>query len=288
MLLGEHGKVRQHGQGHEHPDASQLIIYDQGEYLLMDSGYIGYEEKEPVAHAVNHNLILVDDLGPPDSEYTGIGSDTYLSGYSDSGAGFKSCRSATSYQGTDFVRQVVVGPHGMVVVADRFFRPAEAEMTLLWHGNALGQDFARDGNRAAWSRPGATLHGVVTSGLPGMECDNVTQTHSFHHGEALEHETLRCQVEGASGRFLTLFQVSPGPSQPAVITELLVPGEPLFAGLLAAGVESATLVTDSPEATVLELGDLYSCGHLAVPPGLTVTVLGPTCDVLKNINIPVS
>lgn len=286
MLLGEHGKVRQHGQGHEHPDASQLLIHDQGEYLLMDSGYIGYDDKEPVAHAQNHNLILVNGKGPPDSEYTGIGSDTFLSDYSDAVAGFRSCRSATSYQETEFSRDVVVAPRGMVIVADHFSRVDEAELEILWHGNALGEEFSREAGKAAWQRPNATLHGFVVSSIPAMECDSLTQTHSFHHGVALEHETLRCRTIGATGHFITLFEVVPPQTQPHEIKEVSVANQPQFAGLLALGGDGATLVTYSPEATFVDLDDALSCGLLPVESGLTVTTFGPACSLPKSVNIP--
>jgi MYXO-CTERM domain-containing protein len=75
MLLCEHGKAASWAQtrwgqyidgagGHEHPDVGSILLHAHGEPLVIDSGYLGWNDHEKVNGVTNHNLILVDGEGP--------------------------------------------------------------------------------------------------------------------------------------------------------------------------------------------------------------------------------
>lgn len=75
VLLAEHGPAAAHvhtrwGQsvdslgGHEHPDVLSVSLYAGTRPLLLDSGYLGWDEHGRVNQPDNHSLILVDGEGP--------------------------------------------------------------------------------------------------------------------------------------------------------------------------------------------------------------------------------
>jgi hypothetical protein len=75
LLLAEHGKAMGWSQsrwgeyidgaaGHEHPDGLSFMLSAYGEDLLIDSGYLGWEQHELVNNADNHSLVLVNGAGP--------------------------------------------------------------------------------------------------------------------------------------------------------------------------------------------------------------------------------
>ncbi len=76
LFLAEHGNAAAWSQtrwgeyvdgatGHEHPDALSFLLHAGGEALLIDSGYLGWEEHDDVNDADNHSLVLVDGGGAP-------------------------------------------------------------------------------------------------------------------------------------------------------------------------------------------------------------------------------
>ncbi len=75
LLLAEHGKAAGWAQtrwgqyvdgdaGHEHSDGTSFMLYAGGEALVIDSGYLGWDDREKVNEPSNHNLVLVDGKGP--------------------------------------------------------------------------------------------------------------------------------------------------------------------------------------------------------------------------------
>ncbi len=74
-VLAEHGKAAgfsftRWGQsvggisGHEHSDGGSFVLYAYDEPLIIDAGYLGWEEHESVNNANNHSMILLDGKGP--------------------------------------------------------------------------------------------------------------------------------------------------------------------------------------------------------------------------------
>jgi hypothetical protein len=289
LMLGEHGKIRKHGQGHEHPDASQILIHARGEYLLMDSGYISWEEKDAVSHPENHNLILVDGEGPPDSEYTGIGSDTYLSNFHVDDVGYKGCRSETSYAGTSFKRDLLVTPHDVVVVLDRVVATKEQSLELLWHGNggaSSGGDYLAVPGGGAWLRTGASLAATVATSAEDLECDTVTQVHAFSHGAPLEHNALRCTASAQDATFMSLFQIGEGGVEVPVFAGEVIGSHEGIVGLAAdLGESNAMVAVWSPENGSTNSVSIGECGEIDVNNGLSVIFIDGSCNWGETVRI---
>ncbi|MBK9249175.1 MAG: heparinase II/III family protein [Ignavibacteria bacterium] len=59
-VSGAHGGARTSGAGHNQADVSSFIMYQGGEALARDAGYLSYARRGEVGNANNHNMILVD------------------------------------------------------------------------------------------------------------------------------------------------------------------------------------------------------------------------------------
>ena len=229
LLLGEHGKIRKHGQGHEHPDASQLLLHARGEFLLIDSGYVNWEGKDAVSHPNNHNLILVDGVGPPDNELTGIGSDAFLEGFAPE-PGFKSCTSRTSYEAVEFERTALLVDEDLLVVADRIDAAKVHDYSLLWHGNGGGTtngDFSLGSHGAAWSRAKARLDCVCAGAEVDIAVEAQEFPHSFSYGQLESHESLVCGFTGGVASVLSVFRIADPAAEAVAAPEVLSAGQGL-------------------------------------------------------------
>jgi len=269
LLLGENGKARDNGQGHEHPDASQLLIHHAGEYLLIDSGYVSWEKKDAVCHVENHNLILVDGKGPPDSEYLSIGTDTFLSGFEVTDD-YETCASSTQYEGVQLMRRVVRLPQGVMVVLDKLQSAKQHEYTLAWHGNGggtSGGDFLSGDSGGSWIRSGASLAAACASTHSATAISSKELSHSFSYGSLLSHETLHCGFKGSSTSALTVFRLGPGGAAPD-LPEVLEAGT--GTAVISVAVEGGVVVaaaSDAPEVST-------PCGKIDTATGFSVAV----CD----------
>ncbi len=289
LMLGEHGKIRQHGQGHEHPDALQVLLHARGEYLLLDSGYISWEEKDAVAHPAHHNLILVDGEGPPDSEYTGIGSDAFLSGLHGDNQGYKGCHGETSYAGATFRRDLLVTPHEVIIVVDRVEAPEAEELELLWHGNggaSSGGQFLGNVRGGAWIRSAASLVITVAGGKESANCDSVTQKHAFTHGVALEHIALKCSISAGPEPTLSLMQIMDGDLDVPVFAEEVEWVGGAGQGLMVPVVGGELLVVVLPDSGIGGTVMHPVCGSIEVTPGLSAVLLGGNCEIKETFVIP--
>jgi hypothetical protein len=205
MVMGEHGKIRDHGQGHEHPDASELLFHAGGQYLLLDAGYIKWTDKAAVSKAENHNLILVDGKGPTDT-LIDVGSETFLTDFH-ALPGDKSVVSSTTYEGAGFKRIVVLSLQDVIVVADVILAQQEHDYALLWHGNGGGTSggaFVASPEGATWT-VGQMEMAAVCAATTGTQRSSAEYFHSVSYGQKLSHLALTCQTTAASTAFLTMF-----------------------------------------------------------------------------------
>jgi hypothetical protein len=288
LLLGEHGKIRIHGQGHEHPDAFQVIFAARGERLLIDSGYISWEHKDLVAHADNHNLVLVDGKGPTDSPFLAVGSDTMLSGFSAEGT-VRSCVSQTEYQGAELSRIAALTPWDVLVVLDRVSSDKPRNWRLLWHGNGGGQsggEFQMLTHGAAWQQGNVELSSAVAV-LDGEAAFSVTEDyHSFAYGQKLTHSVLNVEAGGKDNAFLSLFFVADEADQgpvPIVLASTdgtaLVEVELPDGVLYAAGASGDVPVELATPAGVLWTDAPLTLLHCVAPSNCTPCAIGGTAEL---------
>jgi len=209
LLRGEHGRAREQGLGHEHPDETSFIIYAKGEMLAVDAGYINFGNHHKVNAGSNHSVILVDGAGPPLDlllgESVNGGNDAYIE------QTFKSAfvdyaEVRANYQGVDFRRRVLFPGKEYFVIADEVRGDGNHEYEWRLHGNGGGTSggtYAREANLARWSRPLAELIAYLPQS-PGRQFAEVDDTHSFSFLEEETHNVLRVTESGTDVEFLAI------------------------------------------------------------------------------------
>lgn len=205
LLMGEHGVVRVQGGLHDHPEANSLALFARGQHLLVDGGYVRWDEKGLVDAPANHSLILVDGEGPPDDSYFTIGSDTFIEGFEQTDD-WVTARSSTTYAGADFRRTVVFLPPETLVALDQVSAASSHSFQLLWQGNGGGQTgnsvFVSD-HGATYALPGVEMQ-VAVAGLQTPSVTTVSTLHSFSYGQKILHEALAASQTLSKGYFLTV------------------------------------------------------------------------------------
>jgi len=61
---GKYGSALINSSGHNQADDGSFMLYSHGQPLALDGGYLSYDMRDTVGNAWNHNLVLVDGIGP--------------------------------------------------------------------------------------------------------------------------------------------------------------------------------------------------------------------------------
>lgn len=245
LLRGEHGRAREQGLGHEHPDETSFILYAHGEMLALDAGYINYDNHHKVFEGRSHNVILVDGEGPPLVTIVGEsvdgGNDAYIENHFTRGfADYAEVRAA--YGGVQVRRRVMFPDRRYFVVADevRDDTPHAYEWRLHGHGGGTsGGDYARNDNLTRWTRSTAELIAYLPArqGRTFTESDTI---HSFGYLEEPTHTVLRVQEQADNVEFLAVLYPRALPDGP----------EPTMSTPEAAGGQAVSLESSSGEDVV--------------------------------------
>lgn len=272
LLLGEHGPARTHGMGHEQPDATQVLVAAHGETLLLDAGYVKWEEKDLVCHAENHSTVLVDGEGPPDKyELAMVGADAWLTGW-DVRDEWKTVVSSTAYAGAERARRVVLFPGGWLLIHDRIHAAEDHGWDWLLHGHGGGTsgDYAPLALGGRWIRPGAWVQAEVVATGGALDCGHHEDHHSFSYGQDETHAVLDCGWTGAAMDVLALVRF--GPAAQAPPSAAAVTTGPGWAELRFTGIEGDVVVVarDGVDAGAVQT----PCGDAAADGALQVVVCG--------------
>lgn len=227
LLLGEHGKVRNHAGAHDQPDPMSFIIYGYGQMLAIDSGYIKWKQRHKVNRAKNHNLILVDGKGPSSPCW-------FLGWHGGTDAHLQNCFATdfldygevkTRYQGVDFLRSVLFPRHRYFVVTDEVRSRREHQYTWLLHGNGLLSEgtFSPTETGGVWTRNGVSLqaHVAAPTKVAIFERQDI---HSFHYGEEKIHSLIAADAEAKETRYLTILYPSRASDGAPLISSLTSEG----------------------------------------------------------------
>ena len=211
LAQGEHGSARVNGLGHEHPDATGLMLWYRGEPLLIEAGYINWGHRELVNAASDHSLVLVDGEGPPAGiPLQPIGVDAYLEQWL-VGPQLSHLRVRTAYAGAGIQRWVLRLGQRFFAVADVLDPEDGGEHAYTWQLNGLGGAEVPDGtfellaDGGRWSRPAASLRALVTplqgAAQPGWRAEE----HAVQWGAWSTHAlmTVDSTMTGPAG-FLSL------------------------------------------------------------------------------------
>ncbi len=208
LVQGEHGAARLHGFGHEQPDATSFLLDAFGEQLLLDPGYVNWENRDLVAHAADHNLVLVDGEGPPLGNVLDVGVDAWLEGW-DPDPDLTTVTVRAAYGGARFVRRVVRVRGDYFVVADQIDGDALRTYTALLHGNGGGDlgagTFEAFEGGARWVRPGARVEAWVAATHGATSHETFDAEHQEGWGQVGLHTALAVSAEqGPRAGFLTV------------------------------------------------------------------------------------
>ncbi|PKN54338.1 MAG: hypothetical protein CVU56_27155 [Deltaproteobacteria bacterium HGW-Deltaproteobacteria-14] len=283
VLLGEHGRARSAGIGHEHADSLALLLHAHGEPLAIDPAYVDFEHHDLVKRGRDHNIVLVDGEGPPfPFEVTAPSGDAWL-GPLEGDAARTTVIGRTAYLGVTLWRRVLRVDGATFVVADRVVADDGAPRTYTFALNGLGGGDVPDGSftlaadGATWTRPLAALRVVTAATNGALTTTSRLEEHATAHGTFALHATLDASATMATDAgFLTLLEPEATGAAPAAVTVAQV-----APGVALATRDSAGVVTRFASNTTAQAAVVAVSGQaIAVPPGLSE--LGPDGGVTRT------
>ena len=181
QMQHEREDMRVMGGAHEHADNLSFLLAAHGTELAIDPGYLDFTNHKKVKYGTDHNIVLVDGLGPEfflDDQLVEIApnSDAYLHDHA-TAPPFTTFIASTKYRDAELRRRVVrvtTPGQDVFIVADDLVNLGAAptrKWTFQLNGLASeeigGTSFATtdsaSGTFAEWRRPGATLFAAVTA-----------------------------------------------------------------------------------------------------------------------------
>ncbi len=178
LLEAEAGVLRAGGGLHEQPDGLAFLWATRGEYLLLDSGYGSWEQREQVNQPEAHNVILVDGEG------SGAVDAEVLETYTD--GPFQVARGTVTFGGVRWTRTLVLASDSALVVRDvtESVDGASHDLLLNLHGANDTLSFAAD--VAQWHVGDLDLSAAVIADVPLSYSTRVGE-HALHHGQIEVH-----------------------------------------------------------------------------------------------------
>jgi len=205
LLIGEHGKARLDGLGHEQADATSFILYGHHELLALDSGYGSYSDRERTARARNHNLILVDNEGPSLGLWDAFAdADAYLTEFVNEPP-FRSVRVDSAYRGATVSRRLLLIDDDYFATDDRVASDRSRTWSWLLHANAGGTtdgEFTLKSDGALIERPLAAMRTYLQSESTPLTFYQDEADHALFYGNYNVHAVLRGETIASATRFL--------------------------------------------------------------------------------------
>ncbi len=222
LLNAEHGAARTHGMGHEQPDNTSFMMMAYGEFFMIDSGYITYDERRRTAGPENHSLILVDGKGPwrgINGFLSDVDADLTESQRDDTVAW--SVAEAT-WAGSHMRRLAGLVENRYFVVVD-WVQGGAHEYDWLGHTNAGGST----GGVIASVPGGVTIEranaqmALFVDALPTTPALSLQDAeHGFYYGQADTHSVLHATLTAENPVFISLFMPAPaGEALPTLFAE---------------------------------------------------------------------
>lgn len=210
LLLAEQGQMVT--GGHEQPDGTSILLSAWGEYLVRDSGYGSWDQRQEVSGPESHSLVLIDGQGPHDSIWqASYGAQTALEACSQQ-SGFERCDASTAFSEVDVVRSVYFLKGTSFVLVDRL-TPQKAGrihgytgLLQLNAGGNTGGTFTATATGGTVSRPKASLSITVasTQGQPVLSQD--LASHGASYGTLDQHVRLKADVTGSALALVTVLE----------------------------------------------------------------------------------
>lgn len=216
-VTGKHGRARDANSslpsGHNHADETSFILFAGGKMLSLHPGYYHYDQSNELKWGENHNLILVDGLGP-DSSYaassTGnyiYGTDAYIKNYfSHPQTDFAEV--FTNYQNTDFRRSILFPQKSFFIIIDEIKSNTNRTFTFQLHGNGLADDGTYEPNfsqnETKWFCEDMILKAKVLAEDGNELFSTVNKKHAPHYRTWEYHSALHVDKIAVNTKFLTI------------------------------------------------------------------------------------
>lgn len=242
-------------QSHEHAEPGAFLLHAFGERLLLDPGYLDFSNRGLVNRPQDHNLILVDGMGPVDylngsgawRGKTGrppVDGHAMLSSTLDSG--FVDAATVTSRYGqpranaAQIGRRFIFADDRYLVVADDVIGPGSAVRSYTWllHGNGgetSGGTFEQTNLGGRWTQGGARIDAAAVFDRAVADVEVGSGIHELPGRIQSTHSVLRTTVAGETVRSLQVLYPSRMQQAVPIIEDLAAPG--LF-GLTLTDAES--------------------------------------------------
>ncbi len=217
VVLGEHGAAMELGRdregngkiasaAHEQPDTGSFTIGAYGQKLLLDPGYLTYEQRDLVGKAPDHNLVLVNGKGPLDPflasiQWVGdlaglppVDGQATISDTVDSTL-LDTARVTSTYASTGVDRRFFFVDDSYLVVADALQSAPGTTPTYTWplHGNGGGTSggtFAPTAGGGRWTNGAGRLDAAVASDAGPVSFSTRDSNHEGPGRVLLTHTTL--------------------------------------------------------------------------------------------------
>jgi Heparinase II/III-like protein len=201
MFEAEGGMSRTMGGGHEHADNLSFMLYAGGTPLALDTGYIKYEERDKTAKGIDHNIISIDNAGPPSQFFNFGGVDAKLTAF-DLTESPQWAVGITPFQKTDWTRAFFFYGN-FALVADYLDSDSAHTYRYLLHGNGGGDTagtFEMASEGARWEIEGEAL--TLTVAATGtIHADSYDDWHAFAWSQGHTHEVYRGRINGIDAGF---------------------------------------------------------------------------------------
>jgi hypothetical protein len=211
-FTAKNGLMRTSAKGHNHADASSFSLMSRNQLLALDPGYLRWDRRLEVAQAANHNLILVDGVGPATAS-TGIpgDADAFIEDVFDlEHLDYAEVR--TAYNGADIVRRPVFMHKDYLILSDQCWDGSSRNYDWRLHAHGLEGGDSTSGyfsfdpvrQRGTWRKNGVNLAATVTArgGITGIS--RQTNHHELRYDSIEDHTTLVVNKSGNQANFLSI------------------------------------------------------------------------------------
>jgi hypothetical protein len=200
-VYGRGGLAEANAGGHSQGDASSFLLQAYGQLLALDPGYLSYDRRADVGQATNHNLVLVDGVGPAIGT-AGAGSPTNSAiQHTLQTPQLAYGEVTTAYQNANITRKTLFVRNAYYLLADVVSAAAAHTYTWQLHGYGLDGGTAATGTftgslgtqEATWQKNGVSLLAHVTATGGTATYTTATNIHETTYNTAENHTTLLVQ-----------------------------------------------------------------------------------------------
>jgi hypothetical protein len=219
VALGEHGNAMELGRdrsglgqpasaAHEQPDTASYLLHAYGERLLLDPGYLTYEQRGLVGKAPDHNLVLVNGKGPGDpfvasvlwandpAGKPAVDGQATMSELLDTPA-WAGARVDSAYAGAHLSRRFAFVDDRYLVTFDEVQAAPGTPLTWVTHGNGGGTSggtFTAGASGGEWTHGAARVDTTLATSAGAPALTTRTTNHEGHDRALLTHTALDATV----------------------------------------------------------------------------------------------